>query len=139
MERPAGAPDRVLVLCTANQCRSPLAGSILRRDVQRRGLRVEVLTAGLGDPGLPATPPPVEAAEQIGLDLRDHQSRTVDANQLAVPDRGGARTGGALTVRLLHHVLDETALDRPAQTEPAFVRPLIRPLVQPCHLKPSPQ
>ena len=79
-------PYRVLVVCTANQCRSPLAGLLLRRAVEQRGLRVEVLTAGLGEPGRPATPPTVEAAEHLGLDLRDHQSRKVDRDLLAGAD-----------------------------------------------------
>ncbi|MFM8303776.1 MAG: hypothetical protein ACKOA9_05685 [Actinomycetota bacterium] len=80
------APDRVLVLCTANQCRSPLAGALLRREVSRRGLRVEVRTAGLGESGRPATPETVAAAAGLGLDLGEHRSRTVDRELLAGAD-----------------------------------------------------
>lgn len=85
-EHPEVPPDRVLVLCTANQCRSPLAGALLRRELGRRGLRVDVRTAGLGESGQPATPDTVAAAADLGLDLREHRSRTVDRALLAGAD-----------------------------------------------------
>lgn len=79
-------PERVLVMCTANQCRSPLATALLRRRLDERGLSVEVLGAGLGEAGHPATAPTVEAAARVGLDLRDHRSRTVTPELLAGAD-----------------------------------------------------
>jgi protein-tyrosine-phosphatase len=118
MEPVAAAPDRVLVLCTANQCRSPLAGSLLRREVERRGLRVEVLTAGLGAPGRPATPPTVEAAENIGLDLRDHQSRKVDKALLAGADL-------VLGMERLH-VREAVVLDPPVWRRAFTLREAVR-------------
>ena len=88
MNEPSAARrDRVLVLCSANQCRSPLAGAILVREVARRGLPVDVLTAGVStSPGRPATPGTVEAAADLGLDLRTHASRPVDRDLLAGAD-----------------------------------------------------
>ena len=79
-------PDRVLVLCSHNQCRSPLAGALLRREIALHGLPVEVLTAGFRDSGRPATTPTIEVAEDFGIDLRAHASRTVDRDLLIGAD-----------------------------------------------------
>lgn len=79
-------PERVLVMCTANQCRSPLGAALLRRRIAERGVAVEVLSAGLGESGRPATAPTVAAAAAVGLDLRGHRSRTVSAELLAGAD-----------------------------------------------------
>ncbi len=79
-------PERVLVMCTANQCRSPLAAGLLRRRVAERGLAVEVLSAGLLESGQPATAPTVEAAVAAGIDLRGHLSRTVSTELLEGAD-----------------------------------------------------
>jgi protein-tyrosine phosphatase len=85
-EAASSRPDRVLVVCTANQCRSPLTGAFLVREVRRRGLPVEVLTAGLGMGGQPATGPTLEVAEGRGVDLRTHVSRKLDRGLLAGTD-----------------------------------------------------
>ena len=84
---PDTRPDRVLVVCSANQCRSPLAGALLVREVAFRGLPVEVLTAGVSTTaGRPATSGTVEAAADLGIDLRSHASRPVDRDLLAGAD-----------------------------------------------------
>jgi protein-tyrosine phosphatase len=70
--------DAVLVVCTANQCRSPFAAAMLARLLADRDPRVEVRSAGLDAVGLPATPRTVEAASALGLDLSLHTSRRVD-------------------------------------------------------------
>ncbi len=86
-DRPGPGPDRVLVLCSANQCRSPLAGAFLQRAVDRRGLAVDVRTAGVhAVAGRPATPGTVAAARTLGVDLRDHESRALDPALLAGAD-----------------------------------------------------
>lgn len=85
----AGPPrrDRVLVVCTANQCRSPLAGAILAREVALHGLPVEVVTAGVtAVQGQSATPPTIDVAGELGLDLRSHASRPVDRELIAACD-----------------------------------------------------
>lgn len=78
--------ERVLVVCTANQCRSPIAGAVLRGEVDLLGLPVEVITAGFRATGSPATPPTIEAAQELGFDLRDHVSRPVDRALLSGAD-----------------------------------------------------
>ena len=77
---------RVLVLCTANQCRSPLGAALLRRRAAERGLAIEVLSAGLGESGHPATEPTVAAAALAGIDLRQRP----DAGRPLGEGRGGS-------------------------------------------------
>jgi protein-tyrosine phosphatase len=65
----------ILVVCTANQCRSPLAAAGFRARAVDRGLVVDVFSAGIqAMPGLPATPPTIDAARRIGWDLSGHHS-----------------------------------------------------------------
>jgi len=79
--------DRVLVVCSANQCRSPLAGAFLRREVELHGLPVDVLTAGVSTvAGRPATRSTVEAAKDLGIDLTTHASRPADRDLVAGAD-----------------------------------------------------
>jgi protein-tyrosine-phosphatase len=64
---------RVLLLCTANQCRSPMGEAILR--AHRPAL--EVRSAGRLPGGAPATATAVEVLSERGLDLSGHVSQTV--------------------------------------------------------------
>jgi protein-tyrosine phosphatase len=68
----------ILVLCTANQCRSPLAAASLRAHLAGRDPALTVESAGLGASGYPATSPTVDAARALGLDLTPHRSRQLD-------------------------------------------------------------
>lgn len=74
----------VLVVCTANQCRSPMAAAMLRRAMP--GAAVTVLDAGFGEPGHPVTAGTLEAAAGLGLDLSEHRSTQVDAEVLERAD-----------------------------------------------------
>ena len=69
------AQPRVLIVCTANRCRSPLAAELLRRSLADRGLEGTVDTAGLARPGFPATDETVQIAARRGLDLTGHRSQ----------------------------------------------------------------
>lgn len=81
-----GVRERVVVLCLANRCRSPLAGAMLSREVRLHQLPVDVVSAGFGHPGLPATTATVDTAAGLDLDLRSHASRRVDRGLLAGAD-----------------------------------------------------
>lgn len=70
----------ILLVCTANRCRSPLAAATLQRLLAggdgAGGIRVE--SAGTwAVAGLPATPEAVEAGRAAGLDLSGHRARSV--------------------------------------------------------------
>lgn len=74
----AGEPGvdlRLLFVCTGNTCRSPMAGALARRAAERRGLRVEVRSAGTSAvPGRPASTGALLAAREEDLDLSGHAS-----------------------------------------------------------------
>jgi protein-tyrosine phosphatase len=70
------ATETVLVVCTANQCRSPLAAALLRRALDGSG--VAVLDAGTGESGYPVTDETLTTASRLGIDLSDHLSTSID-------------------------------------------------------------
>jgi protein-tyrosine phosphatase len=65
----------ILILCTGNICRSPMAEGLLRERLRERGIDASVSSAGLSFDDRPATDDAIEAAAGYGLDLRDHRSR----------------------------------------------------------------
>jgi protein-tyrosine-phosphatase len=68
---------RVLLVCTGNICRSPLAEALLRRELERRGADgIEVGSAGTGAwDGAPASEGAYLVGLEHGLDLSDHKAR----------------------------------------------------------------
>ena len=83
-----GRPLRVLVVCTANQCRSPLGEVILRDTLFRHGVDAVVVSAGTmqGAAGMPAARGSRKVAKELGLDLDQHVSHEVDAETVAAAD-----------------------------------------------------
>ena len=72
---------RLVVVCTANICRSPLAAAMLAAQVRDRGAEAHVVVTSAGVDarhGDPAAPPSVAIARERGLDLVAHRSRPVD-------------------------------------------------------------
>ncbi|HLO03902.1 MAG TPA: low molecular weight protein arginine phosphatase [Symbiobacteriaceae bacterium] len=68
---------RVLLVCSGNTCRSPMAGALLQ-GLWRGDEQLEVLTAGTSTVhGLPATTHAVTAMQERGLDLGAHRSQPV--------------------------------------------------------------
>lgn len=76
----------VLLLCTANQCRSPMAEALLRHRLEAVGVDAVVSSAGLYPGGRPATPHGVATMADRGLDLSGHRSRQIDAPRLLAAD-----------------------------------------------------
>ncbi len=74
---------QVLVVCTANICRSPLAEAFLRARLIREGVHVEVRSAGLLAGGQPASPAAVSVALEYGIDLSGHVSQILGSELLA--------------------------------------------------------
>lgn len=79
---------RVLLVCTGNTCRSPMAEGMLRAGARRRGLEVEVVSAGTGAyAGTPATPEAVRVMrEEYGVDIGTHRARGLEPDLLAGSD-----------------------------------------------------
>jgi low molecular weight protein-tyrosine phosphatase len=83
----AGEEIRILVVCSANQCRSPLAAASLRAHAEVRDLPVVVSSVGTQAlPGVPATDPTVQAGRKLGHDLTTHASTRADADAVAAAD-----------------------------------------------------
>lgn len=78
-------PD-ILVLCTANTCRSPMAQALLARRLAGRGIAASVRSAGMLGDGEPPPPEAVRTMAVHGLDTGSHRSRQVAAIDLARAD-----------------------------------------------------
>src|SRR5947207_11298708 len=66
----------ILLVCTGNICRSPLAASLLERALRERGLEVTVASAGTGAwDGAPASEGAYLVGLERGLDLSGHRAR----------------------------------------------------------------
>ena len=77
-------PQRLLVVCYGNICRSPVAAALLRRELTPLG--IEVQSAGLIGFNRPAPAEAVNAAQRCGVDLSSHYSRLVTVDSLRTAD-----------------------------------------------------
>lgn len=73
---------RILVVCTGNICRSPVAAAMLQKD----NADIEVMSAGLAAGNGGAEPRIAALAKADGYDLSQHQARQVDRNSLVNAD-----------------------------------------------------
>lgn len=81
-------PDDILVICTGNICRSPMAEGILRDRLAKAGLEaIRVASAGTsGWDRFPPTPDAVRACAEIGIDISDLRSKPVDSEMVRRAD-----------------------------------------------------
>jgi protein-tyrosine phosphatase len=80
---------RILIVCTGNICRSPIAEGLLKAELlQRFGDGApRVSSAGTaGWEGSPATPEGVDAAAELGVDISAHRARKVRGELLREAD-----------------------------------------------------
>jgi len=84
---PAGRePFRILVVCTANICRSVMAQAFLEREVAARGLDVTVGSCGIRFDGEPASETVIGVRAERSLDVAGHRSRRFTPELLADAD-----------------------------------------------------
>jgi protein-tyrosine phosphatase len=74
---------RILVVCTANICRSPVVAMSLARALATRGHDVIVSSAGTHGGLLEVPGDTLRAAAEVGLELADHRSRALTRQTLA--------------------------------------------------------
>lgn len=76
----------ILLVCTGNLCRSPMAEGLLRRHLDDAGIPAEVASAGLTGEGQPADPRAAEALAARGIDLSAHRNRRLGPEHTAAAD-----------------------------------------------------
>lgn len=81
-------PYRLLFVCTANICRSPMADALARSYADQRGWAFEVKSAGThAMDGQAAAPNAVKAVREVGADLAEHQSQPMTEELARWADR----------------------------------------------------
>ncbi|MYM62004.1 low molecular weight protein-tyrosine-phosphatase [Pseudomaricurvus sp. HS19] len=84
------AAIRVLVVCTANLCRSPMAEGILKSKLsaQAKDIKVKVESRGISVPvaGLKADPRAVRVSQRNGVDLGKMRTRQLKPRELRQAD-----------------------------------------------------
>jgi protein-tyrosine-phosphatase len=102
----------ILVVCTGNMCRSPMASAQLRAALQREGIQgVMVSSAGtMSGAGGPASPEAIDTAEEHDLDISYHRTKPLTPEALR-------RADVVLVMEKTQHVdavraLDPDALDK---------------------------
>ncbi|HEY80374.1 MAG TPA: low molecular weight protein arginine phosphatase [Anaerolineae bacterium] len=76
-------PKNVLVVCTGNICRSPMAKALLQQALAERGLDGDIVVDSAGTyalVGRPASEGSVNAMKARGLDITDHRAKQITAN-----------------------------------------------------------
>ena len=87
----------VLVICTANICRSPMAEVLLLHKLAQEDVPGEWTVSSAGtwaSDGIPASESGVLVMQEQGLDTSGHRSRVVTASLLAEADLVLTMTGG---------------------------------------------
>jgi protein-tyrosine-phosphatase len=78
---------QVLIVCTGNTCRSPMAEGILKSILDSENGRIEVSSAGVaGIDGSLASAYAVEAARNWDIDISDHKARRLDWRMIQSAD-----------------------------------------------------
>jgi len=110
-------PLRLLIVCSGNICRSPIAAGLADRIALERGIDLEIRSAGtVGLANLPAEPHAIAVCREQGIDISGHRSRALTTDLVAWADR--------ILVMELRHAEAVTALDAEAGARVVPLGPL---------------
>jgi protein-tyrosine-phosphatase len=79
-------PVEILLLCTANQCRSPMAAALLRRHLADARASATVQSAGFLGGGVAATSHTIDVLASRGIDASGHRSQRVTVDRVRAAD-----------------------------------------------------
>ena len=108
----------ILVLCTGNICRSPMAEAFLRRRLADLGVEARVHSAGRLFADVPATAEGVAAMRALGLDTSAHRSRRLTADM--------ARTADLVLAMAREHVRDVAVIGQDVWPRAFTLKELVR-------------
>jgi protein-tyrosine phosphatase len=111
---------RILAVCTANVCRSPVVERLLTRHLSAAGWPVQVRSAGVAGGRLGVHRDTLAAAAEVGVDLSDHGSRRLTTALLA--DDGA----DLVVTSTREHLREVVALDPGAWPRTFTLRELAR-------------
>ncbi len=80
------SPTAIMLLCSGNQCRSPMAQALLLRRLTALNAPVTIRSAGLLRDGNPPPAEVVSVMADYGLDVTQHRSRLITAEELTQAD-----------------------------------------------------
>ncbi len=78
---------KILIVCTGNTCRSPMAEGILEKMAEERGLLLDVFSAGTAaNEGDEAAEQAVEVLKEKEIDLSGHQAKPLNEEMIKEAD-----------------------------------------------------
>lgn len=80
-----GDVKSILVICTGNMCRSPMAEGLLKAELDKAGFgHIHVESAGtLGLENNAATEEAINVCDEIGIDISGHRNRPITAEMVS--------------------------------------------------------